>query len=274
MTLSPHPPVDFRTDQARADLAQVIRAGAPSVASRIARLVPGASGTASTLHDIRAGGPVTEAQITPALDVLAYASALPDDDFPAFLWANAVLLTALLDGAAPADCLSEHWDAFADSYRLASDADRAALANGFARAKELRHLRADTAPAPADRLTRGREAVLAQLAPLARDVAPEVVAAARAAGDMTRPTLAAAMEHSDAALAAFAMIDICLSTDGEGNAACAWPELSAWLETCPGPVRRPLVHAVRWLYEARPDWVAAPRQENGRVPIAVIIPDV
>lgn len=81
------------------------------------------------------------------------AAALPDEDFPAFTCATALLLLDRLAGGLSEDDLYWNWDAFSDHYRLADPAIRAALMNGFRTAAGLGRVSLSDMPDPADCLT-------------------------------------------------------------------------------------------------------------------------
>lgn len=111
--------------------------------------------------------------LTPSDDSLQgevqLAAALPDEDFPAFTCATALLLLDRLTGGAGEDDLFWNWDAFADHYRLADPAIRAVLMNGFRSAAELGLASVAEKPDPADCLTNPAEKVLEALRKEKRD---------------------------------------------------------------------------------------------------------
>lgn len=91
------------------------------------------------------------------------AAALPDEDYPAFTAATALLLLDRIGGGHGEDDLYWNWDAFRDHYRLADPPIRAMLMNGFrvgatAGCVSLAHL-----PNPDDCLTRRPDQIVPRL---------------------------------------------------------------------------------------------------------------
>lgn len=91
------------------------------------------------------------------------AAALPDDDFPAFTAATALLLLDRLSGGDGQDDLYWNWDAFADHYRLADPKIRAVLMNGFRAAVEKGAADLAYMPDPADCLSEEPAAITDRL---------------------------------------------------------------------------------------------------------------
>lgn len=87
------------------------------------------------------------------LSALVLFAAMPDDDFPAFLFATALLIADRLHFGAGRDDLYWNWDAFADHYRLADDVRRAAIMGGFRALALTRGLELSDPPGERDCLT-------------------------------------------------------------------------------------------------------------------------
>ena len=100
---------------------------------------------------------------TRANDQLLLAAAMPEDDFPGFVAATAMLIASRLQFGAGEDDLYWNWDAFRDHYRLADPPVRAALMNGFRLMHRMELVTLDAAPSDTDCLTRGSEDVIATL---------------------------------------------------------------------------------------------------------------
>lgn len=88
------------------------------------------------------------------------AAALPDDDFPAFTCATALLLLDRISNGSGEDDLYWNWDAFSDHYRLADPAIRATIMNAFRIGAEIGCVSVSCLPDPSDCLTLGREQVM------------------------------------------------------------------------------------------------------------------
>ena len=97
------------------------------------------------------------------------AAALPDDDFPAFTTATALLLLDRIQYGSGEDDLYWNWDAFADHYRLADPPVRAAIMNGFRTAAAAGRVSISNPPDDDDCLTNRPENILP---PLRRPVRP------------------------------------------------------------------------------------------------------
>ena len=151
----------FRTRQAVADLTACIDMGNRSAFGRIV-LQGGGLNRLSTVLDER-GGRFDFPRDTRIYGEVMLAAALPDDDFPAFTSATALLLLDRILGGDGEDNLFWNWDAFADHYRLADPPVRAALMNGFRVGAERGVVSLGTPVDPDDCLTDGREAVLRAL---------------------------------------------------------------------------------------------------------------
>ncbi len=91
------------------------------------------------------------------------AAALPDDDFPVFLYATALALTDMLQADDPPDTLYWNWEAFHAQYALADGPVRAALMNGFRVAEMAGRVELEPALDASQCLTATREQVLSML---------------------------------------------------------------------------------------------------------------
>jgi sugar/nucleoside kinase (ribokinase family) len=91
------------------------------------------------------------------------AAALPDDDFPIFLFATALVLTDMRQADDPPDTLYWNWVAFHAQYALVCPALRAALMRAFKAAELAGRIDLGPAQEPAKCLKMTREAVLTLL---------------------------------------------------------------------------------------------------------------
>lgn len=91
------------------------------------------------------------------------AAALPDEDYPAFTCATAMLLLDRISGGAAEDDLFWNWEAFSDHYRLADPPVRAVLMNGFRLSAEMGRASLAEMPDPTDCLSNPPEEVLVLL---------------------------------------------------------------------------------------------------------------
>jgi hypothetical protein len=91
------------------------------------------------------------------------AAAMPDEDFPAFTLATALLLADRLQGGGGTDDLYWNWEAFSDHYRLADPPVRAAIMNGFRTLALAGRVTLGAGPSSADCLTRMVDDVISAL---------------------------------------------------------------------------------------------------------------
>lgn len=91
------------------------------------------------------------------------AAALPDEDFPVFLFATALVLTDMLQADDPPDALFWNWNTFCGQYALADARERAALMNGFKVAELGGRIELDPLLEAGHCLTQSRDNVLAAL---------------------------------------------------------------------------------------------------------------
>ena len=127
----------FRTLQAIHDL-RTLAAFAPAEArARIAAGIPHgwmapaeAQAALAALAEGRDVEPEVRVQVLPAVQA---AAALPNDDFPAFMFATLVLLQSVLAGQTPVAEIEQHWATFRSYYRTAQAVERAAIAQAMRR---------------------------------------------------------------------------------------------------------------------------------------------
>lgn len=144
----------FRKRQALRDLSEVIRANQSAV-ERLGTTEDTGRAVAELARqggrfDLGDGRLYTE---------LLLAAAMPEDDFPCFTAATAILLRHRLEGGA-GDDLFWNWEAFRDHYMLADAPVRAALMNGFRTAAAAGRTLLENGPEPPECLTRSPEDVL------------------------------------------------------------------------------------------------------------------
>jgi hypothetical protein len=117
---------------------------------------------------------------------LLLAAAMPEEDFPCFTGATAILLVDLLRGGGWDD-LYWNWEAFHDHYRLADPPVRAALMNGFRNISESGRVTLKNGPSSFDCMSIRREDLKlmlkqAELSELVRAIDQEI--SAEMAGEM------------------------------------------------------------------------------------------
>lgn len=151
----------FRSRQVIADLtAYIVQSGRNS----FCRITPGTARLESLFTTpATAGGSFRFPRDRDIYGEVLLASALPDDDFPAFTTATALLLLDRIRNGAGEDDLYWNWDAFSDHYRLADPSIRAVIMNGFRTAAAMGCVSISVLPETADCLTLGKDAVLVQL---------------------------------------------------------------------------------------------------------------
>ncbi len=152
----------FRTRQALGDLRAFVRRAPEETKSRLIAGFPSSAGPGGDVLDrivadgVRFRHPADFEVHTSVL----LAAALPDDDFPLFLYATALVLTDMLQADDPPDTLFWNWEAFHAQYALADGPTRSALMNGFRVAELAGRTELDPAPDPAFFLTNSRDTVL------------------------------------------------------------------------------------------------------------------
>lgn len=95
-------------------------------------------------------------------DVLL-AAAMPEDDFPAFTTATAILLMDLLQHGEGTDNLFWNWESFEGHFRLADPQVRASIMNGFRLGFEMGTVRPETPPTASDCLTLSKDKAMQTL---------------------------------------------------------------------------------------------------------------
>jgi hypothetical protein len=137
--------------------------------------------------------PVAELQRDPlAAGALLMASALPEDDFEAFLAATALLLLERLAGEGRRDEGFWNWKRLAPHYRLAAPDLRAAIMCGFREARHARRLVLPGGPDAEDCLTVPRDTILTSLGQNRVDY-PLIARVERAVRDDIAPAEAGAL---------------------------------------------------------------------------------
>ena len=149
----------FRRRQAISDLISVVR----SHRSAMARLGVTPEERDGIARVIASGCLIRGLHQDRIASQLLLIAALPDDDFPAFITATAILVANRLSGGYGDDNLYWNWDAFQEHYRLADAPVRAALMNGFLAMDKVGLVTLDGGPSEADCLTRQETDVLASL---------------------------------------------------------------------------------------------------------------
>ena len=156
----------FRTRQAVRDLKGVILSTTDYTIHRVAAGLPATFAVnvdrAVALRDwldssdCRFSFPEDE----PVYTAILLSAALPDDDYPAFTFATAILLCDALQNGDGSDDLYWNWITFQEQYRLADAPVRAALMNGFRALNDEGQVRLGQGPSEADCLSRTRSEVL------------------------------------------------------------------------------------------------------------------
>lgn len=121
----------FRVRQAAADLRFLGQAAKPSLLARVADVSPELSAETLMLHVAARGPTFVLPRDEVMMSTLILCAAMPDDDFPAFLFATCLLIADRLHFGAGRDDLYWNWDAFSNHYRLADDVRRAAIMGGY-----------------------------------------------------------------------------------------------------------------------------------------------
>ncbi len=146
----------FRTRQALRDLDEATRIHRDAVL-RLGTTGAEREDIAAIVED---GGRILLPDRQRAYHQLLLSAALPEDDFPAFIAATAILLTDRISEGGGTDDLYWNWEAFGDHYRLADPPVRAALMNGFRLCSDKGRVTLGDEPSQDDCLTRSDEDVL------------------------------------------------------------------------------------------------------------------
>jgi hypothetical protein len=148
----------FRKRQVMADLNAFITI---SGRSALLRISPGDEGARRLLGILRTqGGRLVFPRDSRVYGEVLLAAALPDEDYPSFVCATALLLLDRIAGGDGGDNLYWNWETFSDQYRLADPPVRAALMNAFRLAAARGRVILPDCPRPADCLTTARDALL------------------------------------------------------------------------------------------------------------------
>ncbi|MEO1238478.1 MAG: hypothetical protein AAFW64_02240 [Pseudomonadota bacterium] len=127
----------FRTLQALRDLRVLVAQAPVESQVRIASGIPQSwlapDQALSALQALAAGTALDEAVRTETMPALQKAAALPQDDFPTFIFATCLLLEDVLKAATPAREIEHHWATFRGYYRSAQAVERAAIAQAIRR---------------------------------------------------------------------------------------------------------------------------------------------
>ncbi|MXQ09377.1 hypothetical protein GQ651_16140 [Alphaproteobacteria bacterium GH1-50] len=118
--------------------------------------MPGGSGDAARALDTilsRSGGRFDLPRDEALYSACLFAAAQPDQDFPAFIAATALLLLDRLQDGQGGDDLYWNWDSFRAHYALADPSSRSALMNGFRIGAATGQLLIDPEPDPEECLT-------------------------------------------------------------------------------------------------------------------------
>lgn len=150
--------VVFRTRQAIRDLSDVVMSGRDSIARFSVR-----SHAVGLPRLMANNGRFNLPDDRDFYSDVLLAAAMPEEDFPAFTSATAILLVDLLQNGEGSDDLYWNWDTFQSHYRLADPAIRAALMNGFRIGFETGLVRLEASPDAFDCLTIGPDEVHAIL---------------------------------------------------------------------------------------------------------------
>ncbi len=228
-------------------------------------------------------------ELHPAVLLIA---TLPDDDFGAFLAATAILLADRLQKGLGKDDLYWHWDAFHGHYGMAPAAVRAAIFQGYAALMEQKLLIHDERPKPHLCLSEKPAEIVAGLRSVLSEASDATLAEIAALGPSTESLLCRAKLRevidlqdgvlqpeqrtmpgavlraaaADAEHPGFLTASACLLTneviqaDGSSWAPSRWAELADHLIATPDVIGRPILGAIRHLYE-QGAWDPFPGQE-------------
>lgn len=155
----------FRTRQALGDLRSMIRRTPEDTQERMIAGFPASAGDGAAVlaRILGDGGRFRHPHDFEVHTSVLLAAALPDDDFPVFVFATALVLTDMLQADDPPDALYWNWNTFHGQYALADAPLRAALMNGFKVAELAGRVELDPALDGGKCLTQSRDAVLATL---------------------------------------------------------------------------------------------------------------
>lgn len=186
-----HDPSCFRLRQATSDLRYVATTLSAAPIRRIAAGMGLRSNNSGDLQRriewyFRGQAPISSfPEDRPALAAVMMTSALPEEDFDAFLAATVLLLLERLRAGAGMDNRFWNWSLQSHHYRLAPTEVRAAIMCGFREAIRLGRINLGASPDAEDCLSLSREAVLGLLGAAVAsgrkdDLTPSLLAAIRA----------------------------------------------------------------------------------------------
>lgn len=155
----------FRTRQALGDLRSLICHTPEETRSRLIAGFPPSTGDGGRILDriVADGVRFRHPDDFECHTSVLLAAALPDEDFPVFILATALVLSDMLQADDPPDTLFWNWNAFHAQYALADPPLRAAVMNGFRVAELAGRVELDPVLNPADCLRDSRDGVLSEL---------------------------------------------------------------------------------------------------------------
>ena len=155
----------FRTRQALGDLRGFVAQVPEETRARlIAGLPPLDESAVDTLVRVeRDGLRFRHPKDTEIHTSVLLAAAMPDDDFPVFVYATALVLADMMQSDEAPDTLYWNWEAFHEHYSTADAPARAALLNGFRVAELAGRLELDPRMDPNHYFRLDRRALLDQL---------------------------------------------------------------------------------------------------------------
>lgn len=279
--------MDFREYQYFSDLCQVASGASDATLRRIASGLPEDIGPDLIRRLIDDNSCRLDGDTFGRLrSTVTLASALPDDDFDAFVCATAILIADEIQGGEGMNSLYWHWDAYHDHYRMAEPHVRATLIGGFDALASSGRLALEPMPRPDDLIGRPQDEVVGGLAELAHGMAPQTIQGLSLAlhgrdADRHRmaiewilrdplcrmpersrryPAEVLAVVAGQPASEGFAeavallLIDAIRTGDGYGEAAASWSAHATEFTLLPAAARRPICAGFRHLFEKMPYW--------------------
>ena len=167
----------FRTLQAIQDLRVLVALAPVEAQARIAAGIPQSwmapDDAQAALMALVAGESLAEPAHAEVVPALQKAAAFPQDDFPTFIFATALLLEDVLKGVTPANEIEHHWATFRGHYRSAQAVERAAIAQAIRRISLVQDAPISMPQSLADRTTASAAALKPLLeAKLSRRLTP------------------------------------------------------------------------------------------------------
>ena len=179
----------FRNRQSIADLAELVQ----QHRSALDRLAETPGQLAVLLEVCQSGFRLPRPDTQNVYTRLLHAAALPDDDFPAFTAATAILLANRLAEVSTDDDLYWNWDAFREHYLLAEPKGKAALMNGYRCLADFGRVSLENGPDDGDCLSLPLDAVMTTL-----DTSGDALVV-QAIADQASPTEAGALWQQETA---------------------------------------------------------------------------